>query len=63
MEADTIREIEKAYDALTHAVEYHTKKDEMNAATHLAAQPRYSPLTSRLQTAHEGLKRLLMAVD
>lgn len=63
MDQDTVREIGKAHDVLYEALKFHENRDRMNAAIHLAGEVRYSPLTVRIQTAHEGLRNLLKNVD
>ena len=39
----------KILDTIQRAHEFHVKRDEMNAAGHLARQVRYSPLTAELE--------------
>lgn len=41
-----ISELEKIRDALADANDFFKRRDEMNAAVHLAKATRYSPLTS-----------------
>ncbi len=48
-------DIEKILDAVAQAYRFHTFRDEMNAALHLASSTRYSPLTSELDSARERL--------
>ena len=45
----------KIFDALQKANKYLVKRDEMNAAIHLATTPRYSPITSTVESAKERL--------
>lgn len=52
-------DLEKIQDILIAAVSYHERKDEMNAATHLAENVRYSPLTSRLQAEEQRIAVIL----
>ena len=59
IDENTRRELEKIRDAVRPAADYHRAQDEMNAAGHLAAHVRYSPLTSVLETAVESLDQLL----
>lgn len=44
-------DIDKILDAVAQACQFHTYRDEMNAALHLASSTRYSPLTSELENA------------
>jgi len=63
MEASTIpvhrSDLEKIRDVLAAATRHHVNRDESNAALHLAARARYSPLTSELEAAHERVEALL----
>jgi hypothetical protein len=61
MDTNEKRELGKVFDALEAAHRFHVNRDTMNAAGHLAAQVRYSPLTSELEASLETLKRLLEA--
>lgn len=49
----------KILDCLRENEEYHIRRDQMNAAMHLAKEPRYSPLTSITRDARERLERLI----
>jgi hypothetical protein len=53
------REVGKVFDTLKRAADFHARRDEMNAQTHLAETVRYAPLTSSLQASLDTLKRLL----
>ena len=52
-------DLEKIRDVLAAATRHHVSRDESNAALHLAAQARYSPLTSELEAAYERVEALL----
>ena len=49
----------KIYDALNSAGRYFRKRDEMNGAIHLAAEVRYAPLTSVIESARERCEGIL----
>jgi hypothetical protein len=48
-------DIQRVLAVVTKAVEFHVRRDEMNAALHLARETRLSPLTSGLQAARDRL--------
>lgn len=50
----------KIQDALQQANEFFTKRDEMNAAVHMAGNVRYSPITSTVEAA---LDRVTVLVE
>ncbi len=50
----------KIFDALAKANSYFVKRDEMNAAIHLADTARYSPITSTVESAKERLGHILV---
>lgn len=51
---------QKILDVLADNEEYHTKRDEMNAAIHRATDKvRYSPITSETISARERLQALM----
>jgi len=52
-------DLEKLFDVLERAYQYHNHRDVMNAQTHLARSARFSPLTSELSAALDRLKGLL----
>ena len=52
-------DLEKVRDVLGKALLFHTRRDDMNAAVHLADTTRYSPLTSELDAACERLEALV----
>jgi hypothetical protein len=52
-------DLEKVHDVLSVALRHHRARDESNAALHLAAQARYSPLTSQLESEYERLTHVL----
>lgn len=54
-------DLEKTLDVLMAAARHHTARDDANAALHLAASTRFSPLTSNLLAECDRLKRLLPA--
>jgi hypothetical protein len=54
------QDLEKIQDALVRAVEFHERRDQMNAALHQAVQVRYSPLTVTLVAQAERIGKLLM---
>jgi len=56
-------DLEKMYDALCGATEFHVKRDEMNAALHQAGQTRYSPLTSTLEAERDRAGALIREAD
>ena len=47
-------DLQKIYDVLAKNVEYHMRRDDMNAALHMSIT-RYSPLTSETAAAMERL--------
>ena len=49
----------KIKDALDLNVRFHRARDEMNGAVHLAANVRWSPITSETIVANERLALLL----
>jgi hypothetical protein len=49
----------KILDTLKGNEEFHTNRDRMNGALHLAKEVRYSPLTSETIAARERLEKLL----
>jgi hypothetical protein len=54
------RELEKIQDTLLTALMFHKRRDEMNAAGHLAINNvRYSPLTAALEIALANLAVLI----
>lgn len=52
-----LRDLAKMSDVLTRALRHHRLRDEMNAELHLAAQTRYSPLTSELEAILDLVQR------
>ncbi len=50
----------KIFDALAKANNYLVKRDEMNAAIHLAKHARYSPITTEVESAKERLGHILV---
>lgn len=54
-----VSDLQKLHDALGKAVEFHTHRDRMNAALHLASETRFSPLTSSLIAEYERLSMIL----
>jgi hypothetical protein len=56
-------DLEKIRDALAAAETFHRRRDEMNAAGHLAAEVRLSPLASTLVAERERAERLLLDDD
>lgn len=59
MSPDVKRELSKVFDVVEKAREFHQRRDEMNAAVHMAGTIRYSPLTTELDASLDTLKRLL----
>ncbi|MGE0161468.1 MAG: hypothetical protein AB7T31_19000 [Gemmatimonadales bacterium] len=49
----------KIRDCIRAAEEFHELRDRMNAQGHLAAQTRYSPLTSTLSATHDRLSAII----
>ncbi len=49
----------KIYDALKGNELFHTSRDKMNSALHLAKEVRYSPLTTETINAVERMEHLL----
>lgn len=49
----------KILDVLKSNEEFHTSRDRMNGALHLAREVRYSPLTSETIAARERLEKIL----
>jgi hypothetical protein len=54
-------DLEKVQDALIAAANFFVKRDEMNGSVHLAAQVRYSPLTSTVLAERDRVIALLLA--
>jgi hypothetical protein len=52
-------ELLKILDVLKGNEEFHTNRDRMNGAVHLAKEVRYSPLTSETIAARERLEKIL----
>lgn len=52
-------DLQKVLDVVERALQHHALRDESNAALHLAAQVRLSPLTSELGAASDRLRALL----
>jgi putative hemolysin len=50
-----INDLVKVLDVLERARTFHKRRDEMNAEVHMAAEVRYSPLTSELSAACDRL--------
>ena len=53
-------DLQKVRDVVQAACEYHANRDRMNAAVHMAATPRYSPLTTELASARDRLGDLIV---
>lgn len=49
----------KILDILKSNEDFHTNRDRMNGAVHLAREVRYSPLTSETIAARERVENLL----
>ncbi|HYT43029.1 MAG TPA: hypothetical protein VEP90_11855 [Methylomirabilota bacterium] len=56
---DTIREVQKLYDALTAASVYLDSKDQMNAALHMSTEIRSTPLASAVRNARANATNLM----
>ena len=54
-----VRELEKIRDAVRAADLHFRAKDEMNAALHLAATVRSTPLAAEIAVARDSLDRLI----
>jgi hypothetical protein len=54
-----VSDLEKIGDALNAAAVFFERRDQMNAAVHLAGQPRYSPITSNVQAEAARVGRIL----
>jgi hypothetical protein len=48
-----VSDLSKIADALREATGFFKKRDEMNAAVHLAHDVRYSPITHTVEAAYE----------
>lgn len=55
----TSSDLQKVHDTLRKACEHHVARDESNAALHLAAYTRYSPLTSELVASRDRIHAIL----
>lgn len=56
---DVIREVQKIYDVLNAVCVHLGAKDEMNAALHMSAEVRATPLTSAARTARANAVNLM----
>lgn len=52
-------DLDKIFDTLRNAEEFHQLRDRMNAQLHLARETRYSPLTSELSASLDWLKAII----
>ncbi len=52
-------DLEKIFDVMERAYQFHMHRDIMNAQLHLASQTRFSPLTTELSAALDRMKAAL----
>jgi hypothetical protein len=60
IQADLIRELEKAHEALQWAEEFLVKTNEANAALHVNPRVFHSPLTTQVHNARESMERVIV---
>lgn len=60
---DLKRELQKILEAVELAVQHHEKSNEANAALHASPKVLYSPLTTKLQSADNTLRNLILMLD
>ena len=53
----------KLRDVLAGNVQFHSNRDRMNGAVHLAKEVRYSPLTSETMSAYDRVNALLSSME
>lgn len=58
MSDDQVRELKKVLEAVSLAVEYHTKINEANSKLHCSETVLHSPLTNKLILAKQSLERM-----
>lgn len=59
IQADLIRELEKAHEALHWAEKHLCASNEANAALHCNERVFYSPLTTQVHNARESMERVI----